>query len=330
MDTPETSPRPSAHAPDSTMQMTACRVYEFGSPDVIRVETIERPQPGPGEVLVRVKAAGVGPWDAWIRAGRSVLPQPLPLTLGSDLSGIVDALGPDVADFSRGDAVYGVTNSRFTDAYAEYAIAHAEKIAHKPRELTDLEAASVPVVAVTAWQMLFDVAQLKPGQTVLVHGAAGSVGWFAVQLAHHAGARVLATASAVDIEPVKTIGADEVFDFRAGPFEEMTGPVDIVLDTVGGDTLTRSFSVLEPGGVLVSIVSKPDEIEAAKQGVRAEFLLVDVKRDELTKIAEMLDSGTLTTNVGLILPLTDARIAHEMLEHIRPRPFGKIVLSVSE
>jgi NADPH:quinone reductase-like Zn-dependent oxidoreductase len=308
--------------------MKANQIHQYGSPDVITFEEIEKPVPGEGEVLVRVKAAGVGPWDAWIRAGKSVLPQPLPLTLGSDLSGVVDAIGPGVEQFAVGDVVYGVTNKRFVGAYAEYAIALAGMIAKKPRTLNDVEAASVPVVAVTAWQMLFDHAQLAPGQTVLVQGGGGNVGAYAVQLARHAKARVIATAMPGDVDYVRGLGADEVIDVTTTRFEDVAGPVDAVIDTVGGDAQRRSFAVLKTGGVLVSSVSAPDAEEAAKRGVRAMFMLVNVTSENLTRIADMFESRELTACVGTVLPLTEARLAHEMLDGKQPRPRGKIVLAV--
>lgn len=195
--------------------MIAWRVHEFGPPNVMVLERIDRPQPGPGEVLVRVCAIGVGPWDGWIRAGKSALPQPLPLTLGSDLSGIVELVGPDVTKFAPGDEIFGVTNSQFVGAYAEYAIASAKMIAKKPVSLDDNAAASVPVVAVTAWQALFEHGKLAAGQTVIIHGGAGSVGAYAVQLAHRAGVRVVATASAADLAYVRSLGADEAVDYRS-------------------------------------------------------------------------------------------------------------------
>ena len=234
--------------------MKASRVHRFGPPDVIAFEDIPRPEPAAGEVLVRVRAAGVGPWDAWIRAGKSVLPQPLPLTLGSDLCGVVEGVGPGVAGFDPGDEVFGVTNKQFTGAYAEYAAAAAGMIARKPHRLGHVEAAAVPVIAVTAWQMLFDHARVAAGQTVLVHGGGGNVGALAVQLARHEGARVLATASAADLDYVRGLGANEVIDFRSARFEDVTGPVDAVIDTVGEAIQQRSFGVLKPGGVLVSAV----------------------------------------------------------------------------
>jgi NADPH:quinone reductase-like Zn-dependent oxidoreductase len=306
----------------------ACRVHRFGPPDVITLDDVPVPMPAAGEVRVRVSAAGVGPWDGWIRAGKSVLPQPLPLTLGSDLAGVVDAIGPGVTGVAVGDAVFGVTNPRFTNAYAEYAVAARGMIAGKPPGLDDVEAAAEPVVAVTAWQMLFERARVATGQTVLVHGAGGSVGASAVQMAHHASARVVATAGRDDLAYVRGLGADDVCDYRADRFEDHARDVDVVLDTVGGETQARSFAVLKRGGTLVSIVSEPDAGEATRRGVQASFLLVGVTTAHLERVAELIAAGRLTTRVGAVLPLAEARAAHEMLEGTRPRPSGKIVLRV--
>lgn len=308
----------------------ACRVHRFGPPCVISLETIERPEPGPGEVLVRVKAAGVGPWDAWIRAGRSALPQPLPLTLGSDLSGVVAAVGPDVTAFRAGDAVFGVTNPRFTGAYADYAIAAAGMLAPRPDRLDDIEAAAMPVVAVTAWQALFEQARLTHGQTVLIHGAGGNVGAHAVQLAHRAGVRVIATAGARDAGYVRTLGADRVIDYRTQRFEDAAGSVDAVIDLVGGEVQARSFAVIRRGGALISAVSPPDAALAAAHGVRAAFFLVEVTTARLMTIAGLVGKGALGPQIGAVLPLAAARVAHEMLEGTRPHPRGKIVLRVAD
>ncbi len=313
---------------DATMM--AWRVHEFGSPDVMRFEQTDRPNAGPGEVLVKVEAAGVGPWDGWIRAGKSALPQPLPLTLGSDLSGVIAGVGSDVSDLRLGDAVYGVTNPQFVGAYAEYAVASATMVAKKPLALSYIEAASVPVVAVTAQQALFDHARLEAGQTVLIHGAAGNVGAYAVQLAHRAGLRVMATASTDDIPYVRDLGADVVIDYRTQHFDEEVRDADAVIDLVGGDTQTRSFQVLRRGGRLISAVSAPDQQLAQSNGVEASFFLVNVTTAYLTAIAELIDDGMLRTNVGTVLPLADARDAHLMLEGVRPHPNGKIVLRVGD
>ena len=320
-------PRIDRRIPTASSSMMAWRVHEYGPPDVMKFERIPRPDPGPGEVLVKVKAAGVGPWDGWIRAGKGALPEPLPLTLGSDLAGEVIAVGQGVSRPLVGDQIYGVTNSRFVGAYAEYAVASAAMVASKPASLSSIEAAGVPVVAVTARQALFDQAKLTTGQTVVIHGAAGSVGAYAVQLAHQAGLHVIATASAGDAALVRELGADTVIDYRTGRFEDNVRGADAVIDLVGGDTQRRSFQVLRRGGKLISAVSEPDQLLALGHGVEAAFFLVDVTTEELAEIARLIDDGKLRTGVGVVLSLADAPQAHLMLEGLKPRPKGKIVLA---
>ncbi len=319
---------PQANEERTHSTMMAWRVHEFGSPDVMKFERVPRPEPGPGEVLVKVEAAGVGPWDGWIRSGKSALPQPVPLTLGSDLSGEIVAMGSGVCELRVGDQVYGVTNPQFVGAYAEYALASAGMVSNKPTSLTHVEASSVPVVAVTAWQALFDRAQLKAGQTVVIHGAAGNVGSYAVQLARHAGLQTIATASTGDISAVRKFGANTVIDYRTQRFEEEVQNADAVIDLVGGETQSHSFRVVRRGGKLISAVSRPDQDLAKRYGVEATFFLVDVTSQYLAKIARFIDGGNLRTNVGAVLPLADAREAHLMLERVRPPPKGKIVLDV--
>ena len=310
--------------------MKACRIDRFGPPGVITLADIDRPVPAAGEVLVRVRAAGVGPWDAWIRAGKSALPQTLPLTLGSDLSGVVAAIGPGVSGLRLGDAVFGVTNPNFTGAQADYAVARAAMIAPKPEGIDDIDAASVPVVAVTAWQALFEEAGLVQGQSVLIHGAAGNVGFYAVQLAHRAGLTVYATASGKDRDHVRGLGAHTVVDYRTERFEDTVRGVDAVIDLVGGDTQARSFAVLKSGGILVSAVSPPDQALATRHGVTTRFLMVDVTTARLVSISGLLQRGILRTEVGAVLPLADARAAHAMLEGARPHPRGKIVMRIGD
>jgi NADPH:quinone reductase-like Zn-dependent oxidoreductase len=307
--------------------MQAIRVHQFGGLDSLVVEDVPRPTPGEGEVLLRVKAAGVGPWDAWVRSGRSVLPQPLPLTLGSDVAGVIEQVGAGVSQFRAGDAVFGATNARFTGGYAEYAVAAATKLAKMPPRLRFIEAASVPVVACTAWQMVVDYGQIDPTKRVLVHGAAGNVGAYAVQLARRAAREVIATAFSDDVAYVQTLGANRVIDVQKSRFEEVLTDVDVVLDTIGGDTQERSFAVLKSGGVLVSAVNEPDQEKAARHGVRARFFLVEVSSRRLEQIAALIEAGELTTSVGDVLPLAEARIAHEMLAG-KPHKRGKIVLTV--
>lgn len=318
----------SANQNESKSLMMAWRVHEFGPPSVMRFEQVPRPTPGPQEVLVKVEAIGVGPWDGWIRAGKSALPQPLPLTPGSDLSGGVVAVGSEVSGLSEGDPIYGVTNQQFTGAYAEYAVASSAMISKKPNSLTHIEAASVPVVAITAWQALFDQAQLKAGQTVLIHGAAGNVGAYAVQFARRAGLRIIATAGTDDVSSVRDLGASTIIDFQTDRFEERVRDLDAVIDLVGAETQQRSFQVLRRGGKLISTVSRPDQSLAHTYGVKAAFFLVDVKTKYLADIAKLIDKGELKTHVGAVLPLAQAQEAHLMLDGRLPRPKGKIVLAV--
>ena len=307
--------------------MQAIRIHHFGGIDSLVVEDLPRPVPGEGEVLLRVKAAGVGPWDALVRSGRSVLPQPLPLTPGSDVSGIVEQVGAEVSQFQPGDAVFGATNARFTGGYAEYAVASAMKLAKMPQGLGFIEAASVPVVACTAWQMVFEYGAVDATKRVLVHGAAGNVGAYALQLAKRRAHEVIATTFSDDIEYVQALGADRVVDVTKLRFEEVVADVDVVLDTIGGDTQDRSFAVLKPGGVLVSAVAAPDQQKAARHSVRALFFLVDVSTRRLEEIAALIAAGELQTRVGDVLPLREAAVAHEMLAG-KPHQRGKIVLTV--
>ena len=309
--------------------MQAIRVHQFGGVEALVAEDVPTPVPGHNEVLLRVKAAGVGPWDAIVRSGRSVLPQPLPLTPGSDVSGIVERVGPGVSQFKVGDAVFGATNARFTGGYAEYAVATATKLAKMPQCLGFTEAAAVPVVACTAWQMVFEHGGLDSTKRVLVHGAAGNVGAYAVQLARRVAREVIATAYPNDVAYVQALGADRVLDVQQSRFDDVLTGIDVVLDTVGGDTQDRSFAVLKRGGVLVSVVNTPDQQKAAQHGVRALFFLVEVSSRLLEQIASLIEAGELTTRVGDVLPLSDARIAHEMLAG-KPHKPGKIVLRVED
>ncbi|HTY25970.1 MAG TPA: NADP-dependent oxidoreductase [Desulfomonilaceae bacterium] len=316
-----------SHESELPRLMKAVCIRRFGGFEVIMLEGVCRPTPSERQMLIRVKAAGVGPWDAWVREGKSALPQPLPLILGSDLSGVVEDIGPGVFSFHPGDEVFGVTNSQFIGAYAEYAVVDVAMIARKPTRLSYVEAASVPVVASTAWQMVFDHGQVDSTKRVLVHGAAGNVGAYAVQFAKIAEAEVIATVSTRHIDYVRTLGVDRVIDVQRVRFEDRVEDVDVVIDTIGGETLDRSFAVLKVGGVLVSSVSMPDQEKAAHRRVRGVFFLVAVTSEVLHNIADLLDSDRLRTNVGEVLPLSEARLAHEMLAG-KPHKRGKIVLTV--
>jgi NADPH:quinone reductase-like Zn-dependent oxidoreductase len=278
-------------------------------------------------VLVRIKAAGVGPWDAWIRSGRSALPQPLPLTLGSDFAGVVVELGSATVGLHVGDEVYGVTNTQFTGAYAQWAAASAGMVARKPNSLSFTEAAAVPVVAATAWQMLFEHAQVRPGQRVLILGASGSVGSMAVQLARGHQAHVTAAVTFDDGERLRSLGTDEVLDLRNDQQVRDFAAVDAVIDAAGGDSQRLGITKLNRGGVLISSVSNPDSARLKEQGATGRFFLVNTSTAGLQEIARLIDAGALTVRVGTVLPLQRARDAHEMLDGLRPYPRGKIVLT---
>ena len=306
--------------------MKAARIHHFGPPDVIEVEDIPRPSPATGEVLVRVAAAGVGPWDALIREGKSKVSPTPPLTLGSDLCGVVEAVGAGVSPFKSGDEVYGVTNPQFVGANAEFAAASALMIAPKPLRLSSVEAASVPVVAVTAWQMLFEHARPEAGQTVMILGAAGNVGAYAVQLAANARFHVIAVVGSNDVEYVRALGAKDVIDFRVTDFVDVVRSVDVVIDTVGGDTRGRAFGVLKPGGILVTVVST--DFVPARSDVRSAFFYAEVTTARLSAISGLLESGKVIPQVGSVVPLEQVRTAHAMLAGA-PHRRGKIMLDVA-
>ncbi|MEO7201263.1 MAG: NADP-dependent oxidoreductase [Candidatus Tumulicola sp.] len=306
--------------------MIAIRVHRFGGPDELHVEQTPIPNPQPGEALVRVHAAGVGPWDALVRSGNSGIAQALPLTPGSDIAGVVERVCGDSTSIAAGDEVFGVTNAAFTGGYAQYAVAELRSLARKPKSIGFVESASVPVVAVTAWKMLFEHAHLTAGQSVLVIGGAGNVGAYAVQLASWAGAHVTAVGSGQDAPYMKSRGATATIDYQTQRLEESVAGVDVVIDTTGGDSQKRALGVLKAGGILVSSVSQPSEADARKYGVRAAFFIVDVPRAELERIAGLIDDGILKTDLGAVLPLSSARTAHEMLAGTVDHPRGKIVL----
>lgn len=308
----------------------AQRIHRFGGPDVIVLEDVELPRPGPLEALVLVRAAGVGPWDALIRSGKSGVAQPLPLTLGADLAGVVLDVGLDVPHLAAGVEVYGATNARFVGAYARHAIVDAGRVARKPPGIDFVQAGSLPVVAVTAWSMLFERGGLTRGQRVLVHGAAGNVGALAVQMAHAAGAFVIAMGRRDDADYLRSLGADVAGDYAGEPFENAFGAVDLAIDTIGGEIQRRSFAAVKPGGVLISSIEPPNAELAAAHQVRGDFFIVDVSDRVLEHITAMLLAGTIVPNVGLVLPLAQAREAHELLARPQPGMRGKIVLSTDD
>src|SRR4051812_22938260 len=311
---------------ESAQQMLAIRIHEFGGPEVLKLEPAPRPAPGAGEMLVRVHAAGVNPIDWRIRAGPGFGAK-LPYIPGFDMSGVVDELGPNVTKFKKGDEIFAMLDLRRGGAYAEYAIVKPEEAAPKPAKISHTDAASIPLVALTAWQALFDTAKIDKGQIVLIHGGSGGVGSMAVQLAKWKGATVFATASQENQTFLKSLGADVTIDYRNQKFEEIAKNVDVVLDTIGGDTQTRSWQTLAKGGILVSIVggatrSKPKDLD-----VRAADILVHPSADELSQLAKLLDDGAIHPVVTQVLPLAEAAKAHQMSETRHTR--GKIVLQIA-
>jgi NADPH:quinone reductase-like Zn-dependent oxidoreductase len=305
--------------------MQAIRVHNYGGSDVLKLETIAQPEPQPNEVLIRVEAAGVNQLDCKIRSGfmKEFFPLPLPYTPGMDVAGTVEAIGADVKAFQVGQAVYGMPSM---GAYAEFATAPQDVIALKPQMLDFVQAASVPMVAATAYQALFNYADLQPGQAILIHAASGGVGMFAVQLAKWKGAYVIGTTSAANIDFVRSLGADQVIDYTATPFEQVVKDVDVVLDNIGGDTQERSYSVLKPGGILVATPVPPNAQEAQKRGVRAEMVNGKISTALLKEIANLLDSGQVKTVVTQTFSLSEARHAQELSQggHVH----GKIVLQI--
>ncbi len=309
-----------------TTTMKAVRYHAFGGPEVLRYEDAPRPVPKAGEVLVRVYAAGVNPVDWKLRQGGFKQPgQSFPQIPGFDLAGTVEAVGAGVERFQPGDSVFGYLSLRRGGAYAEFALAAEGELARMPDQ-DFVGAAAVPLAALTAWQALFDTAGLEEGQTVLVHAGAGGVGHFAVQLANSRGARVIATASQKNHEFLKRLGADQTIDYKTQRFEELVHDVDVVLDSIGGDTRTRSYEVLKKGGFLVSIVGAPAPAELEAHGLRGAGILVKPDAKQLEEIAALIEAGRLVPEVSEVLPLAEAARAHELSQGGHTR--GKIVLEV--
>ena len=307
--------------------MKAVVVHKYGGPEVLTYQDVPKPHLEEGDVLLRVEAAGVNPGEAKIRAGDFAEYHTLPFILGYDVAGTVAETARGVVDAQVGDAVYANCDSTRNGGYAEFVAVRASEVAPRPRTLDAVQAASVPLAGLTAWQALADVAHLAPGQRVLVHGGGGAVGSFAVQFAKVMGGEVVATASEDDLEYVREIGADTVVDYKTQRFEDYAKDMDVVLDTVGGETQARSLTVLKPGGLLVTFSAPPDTKAAEAVGVRTHFMGVEPNAAQLGQIADLIDSGKVQTRIGLTLPLTEARQAHERLE--AGGTHGKVVLTVS-
>jgi len=332
--------------------MRALAIRRYGAP--MQMMELPRPEPGPGELLVRVRAAGVNPIDYKIRDGavKVLLPFSFPLVLGTDLAGDVEAIGPGVTRFKRGDAVYARLDNDRIGAFAEYAVVRESAAARKPARLDYTEAASLPLVGLTAWQALIELAQLRAGQKVLIHAGSGGVGTVAIQLAKHLGARVTTTAGARNHALVKSLGADVAIDYQTSRFEAVAEDQDVVLDTQGGDTLLRSFAAVKPGGVVVTIGGRPDgkfarawglslplvwilgflnrrvDRLARKRRVRFEYLFMRASGEQLERLGALVEQGAIKPVLDRILPFEAAAEAIAYVES--GRAVGKAVIRVAD
>lgn len=308
--------------------MKAVCIHSFGGPEVLQVEDIARPKPQDDEVLIKVHAASVNPVDYKIRTGGypAVKQQQLPTVLGRDVAGTVEQCGRAVGDLHEGDEVYAMLDAGH-GGYAEYVAVRAELCAPKPRHLDFTAAAAVPLAALTAWQGLFDQGHLLPGQRVLIHGGGGGVGHFAIQFAKAKGATVCTTVSAQDGPFVRSLGADEVIDYRSERFEEKLHDVDLVFDLVAGDTQERSWSVLKDGGTMISTLAKPSDARAREHHARATNYMAHPDGAELREIGELIDSGKVKPHIDATYPLERAADAQRRVEGQHTQ--GKVVLQVS-
>jgi NADPH:quinone reductase-like Zn-dependent oxidoreductase len=310
--------------------MKAVRIHAYGNADVLAYEDASLPSIASNDVLVRVIAASVNPVDWKIREGylREKIAYPLPLTLGWDVSGVIEDVGTGVTRFKVGDAVFSRPDIKRNGTYAEYVAIREDEIAHKPKTISHVDAASLPLAGITAWEVLVTTAQLARRQRVLIHAGSGGVGSLAVQLAKSLGAHVIATTSGRNVAFVKSLGADEVIDYRAQSFEAAVADVDVVFDTIGGTVQDSSWSVLKPGGILVSIISPPPEERARALGVRSAYVFIEPNADILAQLAQRVDAGTLRPIVGAEFALADAAKAHAFSQ--TGRAVGKIVLYVGQ
>ncbi|MBT2416811.1 NADP-dependent oxidoreductase [Streptomyces sp. ISL-22] len=299
----------------------------LGGPEVLKEVEVQRPAPRPNEILVRVRAAGVNPTDWKHRANGGFLGEP-PFVLGWDVSGVVEAVGVGVARFKPGDEVFGMLSYPFGHgSHAEYVTAPARAFAPKPASIDHTQAGALPLVSLTAWQALVEYADVRPGQRVLIHAAAGGVGHVAVQIAKARGAYVIGTASAGKHAFLRSLGADELIDYRETDFADAVKDMDVVLDTLGGETSVRSLRVLRPGGIVVSILPVgSDEFheEAERLGVRAVRMLVDADRADMQSIVDLIEKGELRAEIAGTFPLADAAEAHALGD--TGRTTGKLVL----
>jgi 2-desacetyl-2-hydroxyethyl bacteriochlorophyllide A dehydrogenase len=313
---------------DEKPMMKAVVAHEYGAPEVLKLEQVPRPEPKQDEALVRVIASGVNPADPLTLSGKYAreFGTHLPLIPGYEIAGLVEKTGSNVTKLRIGDAVYGYPT--FGGGWADFVTVKEWEVAAKPKSLNFLEAAAVPMGALTAWQALVDVAKLKPGQTILIHGGSGGVGSFAVQIAKARGARVIATASTANQDLLKQLGADIAVDYTKTKFEDAVRDVDVVLDPVGRETLARSYGVVKKGGIVMSLVARPDPVELKKRGIHGAAISVHPDAADLAEIAQLIDAGKIKPIVTEVLPLSEAIRAQQQAATHHTR--GKVVLRIAD
>jgi NADPH:quinone reductase-like Zn-dependent oxidoreductase len=313
---------------DEKPMMKAVVAHEYGAPEVLKFEEVPRPDLKEDEALVRVIASAVNPADPLTLSGKYAkeFGTHLPLIPGYDIAGVVEKTGPNVTKLKAGDAVYGYPT--FGGGWADYVAVKESEVAAKPRSLNFVQAAAVPMGALTAWQALVDVAKLQAGQTILIHGGSGGVGSFAIQIAKARGARVIATASTANQDLLKQLGADVAVDYTKTKFEDVAKDVDAVLDPVGKDTLARSYGVVKKGGIVMSLVARPDPAEIKKHGIRGAGISVHPDTEDLAEIAQLIDAGKIKPIVTQVLPLSEAITAQRQAATHHTR--GKLVLRIAD
>jgi NADPH:quinone reductase-like Zn-dependent oxidoreductase len=313
---------------DEKPMMKAVVAHEYGAPEVLKFEEVPRPEPNEDEVLVRVIASSVNPADPLTLSGKYAreFGTHLPLIPGYDIAGVIEKTGANVTKLKVGDAVYGYPT--FGGGWANYVTVKEWEVAAKPKSLNFVEAAAVPMGALTAWQALVDVAKLQPGQTVLIHGGSGGVGSFAIQIAKARGARVIATASTANQDLLKQLGADVAVDYTKTKFEDVAKDVDAVLDPVGKETLARSYGVVNKDGIVMSLVGRPDPAELEKHGIRGAGISSHPDAEDLTEIAQLIDAGKIKPIVTQVLPLSEAIAAQQQAATHHTR--GKVVLRIAD
>ena len=308
--------------------MKAIRIHQYGDRSVLRYEEAPLPEIAADDVLVRIVATSINPVDWKVRQGylASMITYPMPLILGWDFSGVVEKVGTAVTHFKIGDEVFSRPDITRNGTYAEYIAVRESEIAFKPRFVSHVQAACLPLAGITAWEALFTTAGVQAGQTVLIHAASGGVGSLAVQLAHWKGARVIATTSSTNRELVESLGADEVIDYKAAPFQNSVKDVDMVFDTVGGAVQEASWGVLKPGGIVVSCTEPPSQEKADALGVRKAFIFIKPNAEILRQMAGLIETGHLRTIIGAEFALADLALAHDLSQSGRAR--GKIAIHV--